>query len=81
MAIRIHKSTTRTEDVDKRHASIVRKYAHIKSESRKGVEYVVVKIRIIKNNTYKYRCNCPDHMFRNRDCKHIWQFKEREKRL
>ena len=59
--------------------SIVRKYAHIKSESKPGTEYVVVKIRVIKPYVhYKYRCNCPDHMYRNRDCKHIWQFKEKE---
>lgn len=56
-----------------------RKYALVESSTNPGETYSVVKIRLRgKSRHYTYRCTCPDFMFRNRQCKHIYSFKEQE---
>lgn len=52
----------------------VDKYASVKSKTTKGISYIVVK----KND--EYLCSCPDFMFRDRECKHIKEFKRVEKK-
>jgi hypothetical protein len=55
-----------------------RKYATVASFSREGTEYQVVKVRELNSRNYSYKCTCPDHVFRNRDCKHIKAFQVAE---
>lgn len=55
-----------------------RKYAECVSETQDGLTYHVVKVRIKASRNYAYHCNCPDHLYRQRACKHIQQFKKQE---
>lgn len=58
-----------------------RKYAAVPSDTRPGIEYVVVKVRLRgESRHYAYRCTCPDFMFRSRQCKHIHAFKAQEQK-
>jgi len=56
-----------------------RKYAYVESTSTPGIIYTVAKLRKRGTRNYFYRCTCPDNVFRNRLCKHIKAFKEKEK--
>ena len=55
-----------------------RKYAEVASETENGKAYQVVKIRIKGSRNYTYRCSCPDHLYRQRACKHIKSFQKGE---
>ncbi len=55
-----------------------RKYAACVSVTRDGVTYQVAKIRIEGSRNYGYVCTCPDHLYRQRACKHIAAFKAEE---
>jgi len=56
-----------------------RKYAEVDSDTYFGVKYTVVKVRVKNTKNYAYKCTCPDHIYRNRECKHIREFKLKEK--
>lgn len=56
----------------------VRKYAEIKSKNV-DENYTVGKVRIRNTRNYKYICSCPDHFYRQVQCKHIKKFKRMEK--
>jgi hypothetical protein len=56
----------------------VRKYASVKSFTRKNVQYTVGKVRKRNSKHYKYICTCPDYFYRQEICKHIKKFKSEE---
>ena len=63
---------------------IAYKYAHIKSYTREGVFYTVVKYRkafIVgpTNSVLRYGCTCLSYLFRLKPCKHIISFKKNER--
>ena len=51
-------------------------WAKVPSETSKD-SYIVVKL--VKSKTWKYRCTCPDYVFRSRECKHILAFRQKER--
>jgi ribosomal protein L11 methylase PrmA len=51
-------------------------WANVPSETGKG-SYTVVKVS--KSRAWKYRCTCPDYMFRSSECKHIQAFRQKER--
>ena len=55
-----------------------RKYDDIHSLSEPNKFYQVVKVRVKGTRNYKYMCTCPSFIFRQRACKHIKLFKEKE---
>jgi hypothetical protein len=57
-----------------------RKYDNVRSLSKPNKFYQVVKVRVKGTRNYKYMCTCPDFVFRQKICKHIRIFKEKEKR-
>ena len=56
-----------------------RKYATVESFTSPGVEYRVVKVRVRNSRDYRYVCTCPDHVYRQRTCKHIDAFQQVER--
>lgn len=56
----------------------IRKYDYIKSSNKKD-NYIVGKIRKKNTKNYKYICSCLDYFFRQKECKHIKIFKQKER--
>ena len=56
-----------------------RKYAVVESFSHPGVEYRAAKVRVRNSRDYRYVCTCPDHVYRQRTCKHIDAFQQVER--
>lgn len=61
-----------TITIPKTRVNDVRAYAKAKSHTHKRKSYMVVRTGT------QYRCSCPDHIFRGRECKHIVEFKAAE---
>ena len=55
-----------------------RKYAKVPSESRRGLDYIVVKYRKKGTRNYGYMCTCENFVYRQLPCKHIRDFKRSE---
>jgi len=54
----------------------IEKYGNVPSFHQPEKGYTVIKRSNLLGS--KYSCTCPDHFFRQRECKHIQLFKEKE---
>ena len=58
-----------------------RKYAKVVSKTNPSKVYLVTKVRVRNTKDYTYNCTCEHFVYRQKQCKHIAEFKIVESRL
>lgn len=52
-----------------------RKYAKVVSKTNPSKVYIVTKVRVRNAKHYTYSCTCEHFVYRQKQCKHIEEFK------